>query len=143
MRVQFTDSEIEHSEVLDLFLRLILHGSLARNSGSPAFVTESMRNHWVNLITFLQKWDCTGPLRIFGLCVTELLLRGRVLSLHALALGMLADDVELCISSLKVKGQLDRPLGVGDVLFRIWQRVKPKYLFALASASDQMRHVEG
>lgn len=126
--------------MLGSFIDLIMHGRLRHNdygpdpSGHPAGV------RWMRLIMFMQKWDCEGPLRTFALCVTELLLCGRVSPHHAFIFGMLADEEELCISALKVKGKAVRPLLVSDVPFPAWQRVGVKYMYALASAQCGAGH---
>lgn len=132
--MQFADSDIERSDVLGSFVRLIMHGRLTREDYGPDPGIDAAHNRWARLITFMQKWDCQGPLRTFTLCVSELLLRGEVASLDAFVLGMLADDEELCVSALKVRGPAGRPLRVDDVPFRTWQRVGARYMYALACA---------
>lgn len=61
-------------------------------------------------------------------------MRAEVAVADAFILGMLADDAELCVSALKLRGQLDRALRVDDIPLRVWQCVGPKYMYALAGA---------
>lgn len=136
--MHFTDKRLERDEILEHFLHLILQSRLTWNdyTNEPSLgetIGSPMMNRLVDLTDFLHKWECAGPLRMYGLCVTEMLVRGEISAYDAFILGMLADDPELCISCLKIKGQLTSPLDV-TVEFRIWQRVKPKYLWALACA---------
>lgn len=141
-QVHFSDPHLERSDVVEHFLHLILYSHFspvdpAANLSARHSSPHATFNQWVSLAGFLNKWECTGPLRIFGLCISVQLLRGRISASDAFAIGMLADDPELCVSCLKVKGHLSSPLHVGGFEFRIWQRVKPKYLWALAKAERE------
>lgn len=143
-QVHFSDPHLEGSDIVERFLQLLLHSRLQPldptvDSNARHSAPHVTFNQWVSLVGFLSKWECTGLLRLFGLCISEQLLRGRISPPNAFAIGMLADDPELCVSCLKVKGHLTSPLHVGSFEFRIWQRVKPKYLWALAKAEREAK----
>lgn len=108
------------------------------------FVTDATLNCWADLAAFLTKWECVATLHTYGMCITQVLVRGRISPFSAFVLGMLADEPEVCIASLStIRTEYLDLSEVAYMQFRIWERVKPKYLWALAHAGMEARMNDG
>lgn len=99
--LEFTDSRCETASTLRDFLALATTAKLHPQWATYGVV--ELCEHISNLVTFLRKYDCEGPLHSLLLAFHyEFLLRDdRDSSLEALLLGAMADDVHYCKKAIR------------------------------------------
>lgn len=125
--------------MLDDFLKLITNCDLEEVNESGHACTEEITahtmNHYVNLILFMQKYDCSGALRAFAHQVLVLLVHDQISVSNTYSLGAIADDVQLCAAAvyLYTKQHSGQPVKM-DVPARVWRLADTRYLYALRSA---------
>ncbi|WOO80396.1 uncharacterized protein LOC62_03G003913 [Vanrija pseudolonga] len=100
-QLDFTDSHCETASTLCDFLALVTTSKLHTLWVSYGVV--ELCEHISNLVTFLRKYDCEGPLHslILAFHYAFLLRDDRDSSLEALLLGAMADNVDYCKKAIR------------------------------------------
>lgn len=99
MEITFTDTELETREVLDLFLRFATEPDAPNGkSNLPAYI---------NLVSFLRKYDCPRVLGTLSLSLKRELLEGSWPLVDTFVLGSILDCPELCAAAIDRHAELN------------------------------------
>lgn len=146
--LRFSDERLETAEVLEVVLSLIVQARLLSSvvdDDDDFRPTSLMLNLWVDAVSFMTKWDCVSTLRVFELCVKELILCNHIDARPAFQLGLLADSPGICRAALEASEREGRAalspysserryIEIEELPFSFWEKVNPRYICALARA---------
>lgn len=93
---------------------------------------------FLDLISFLHKYDCTPTLRSFCGEVLKFVSFEAISPLDGFALGAIAADDDLCAASLAMVdfSSEGEGLKLGDIGAFVWERAGPRYLYALTKTKQ-------
>lgn len=141
--ITFTDTEFETKEVLEHFLSMAVHSKLAVPVNADYTFTaipvervdECTLEMFLDVIKFMQKYDCAPTLRAFCSEISMLVLRGYITHHDGFALGAVADCELLCAACVSqfntAAGPNETTTFVALIPRLIWRLAPPKYFHAL------------
>lgn len=131
--IQFTDTEIERRDVLNVFLNIL---TIPANTLSETHDLDIC----LSLISFLRKYDCGQAIQVLRLCLTRSLIEEEWSAAAIFALGAALDDLILCSAAVGYEERSRRDnkdpkhFGVSDIPVAALEHVPQEYLRGLADA---------
>lgn len=104
--LQFSDAT-ENATTINGFLSLVVRNKLPVDDNVLEIGTPEQTQPYLNLVAFLQKYECASSLRLLHLCSLKLLISRALAPQAAFVLGAVADIPDLCVSALRLSCRFD------------------------------------